>query len=360
MIFWVSLIFLAVGVIVAYISPIEYSSQMDLVMAGESSAGGNISFLQNLNFMRGSKSSPSSISPENYEAVVSSTPFLLRLLEKELYFAKMDTVLTVKDYFNKIHSKPFIDIIRSYTIGLPSRLLSKLENEDKISIDTSYWGKDSYQKDSTSNKKINEFSQNELIHLKPNELSAMNAISSRLVVETTDNGIVIMSEMPDPVAAAELTKAVFELLSLYIIESKTRSSQINFEFIQEQTDEAKNDFYKIQSQLAKFQDANKNIITSQVKSEEQKLKADYDIKFALYRSLTEQLENARIELKRSTPVFQIIEPAQVPLKKSSPNRLRIIVIYYVIGVLIGFIFLILTIFTKSRNNLVLLYGENNN
>ena len=118
------------------------------------------------------------------------------------------------------------------------------------------------------------------------------------------------------------------------------------DFVQERTDEAKAAFYKSQNALARFKDENRNINTSALHSEEQRLQAEFDLNFNLYKSLSQQLENAKIKVKENTPVFDILEPVKVPIERSEPKRFRIVFVYTVTGIFIS-VLIIGILFLKS-------------
>jgi len=46
-------------------------------------------------------------------------------------------------------------------------------------------------------------------------------------------------------------------------------------------------------------------------------------------------EQAKIQVKKDTPVFTIIEPVTVPSEKSKPNRLMILFIWFFLGGVVG-------------------------
>jgi uncharacterized protein involved in exopolysaccharide biosynthesis len=47
--------------------------------------------------------------------------------------------------------------------------------------------------------------------------------------------------------------------------------------------------------------------------------------FGVYNTLAQQLEQNRLRIQEQTPVYTVIEPATVPLQKSSPRRALILV-----------------------------------
>jgi uncharacterized protein involved in exopolysaccharide biosynthesis len=54
--------------------------------------------------------------------------------------------------------------------------------------------------------------------------------------------------------------------------------------------------------------------------------------------LAKQLEQAKIQVKKDTPIFTVIEPVTIPLEKSKPNRPLIVVMGLILGGVIGLCF----------------------
>ena len=155
-------------------------------------------------------------------------------------------------------------------------------------------------------------------------------------------------------ATAGLTKMVFEELTEYIIDSRTSEAMQEMLFIQERTEEARTEFYRAQNRLAEFRDRNINISTAKAQSEEERLKAEFELAFNLYRNLSQQLEQAKIKVKENTPVFTILEPVQVPIEKSEPERFKIVLLYSFFGVFIGLTFLGLIFIKNNHNNILMI------
>jgi uncharacterized protein involved in exopolysaccharide biosynthesis len=55
------------------------------------------------------------------------------------------------------------------------------------------------------------------------------------------------------------------------------------------------------------------------KQQEQKLQQESELTFSLFSELSKKLEESRVKVQHDTPVFQVLEPAQVPLKKANLN-----------------------------------------
>jgi uncharacterized protein involved in exopolysaccharide biosynthesis len=141
--------------------------------------------------------------------------------------------------------------------------------------------------------------------------------------------------MQDPLMAAELAQASETLLQEAVINYKIQNAQEQLEFTDARFKEKKKEFEDIQSKLAYFKDRNQNVISAALLNQQQKLEAEYDFAFSIYTELAKQLEQAKLQVAKDTPVFSVIQRVTIPVQKSSPNRPLIIFIFIGIGLLVS-------------------------
>jgi uncharacterized protein involved in exopolysaccharide biosynthesis len=72
--------------------------------------------------------------------------------------------------------------------------------------------------------------------------------------------------------------------------------------------------------LSNYKDQNRNVFLNVAKDQGKKLQYEVDLAFNVYSNLTNQTTEAKIKLQKETPVFKVLAPAQIPLKRSSPSR----------------------------------------
>ena len=95
-------VFLAIGLLVAYTSPVEYETSCTLiteVMGSESNLGGSIGGLASLAGIDigGVSGSGSTISPGLYRSIAQSTPFLLELMDIQYYSKNLERKISIKE-----------------------------------------------------------------------------------------------------------------------------------------------------------------------------------------------------------------------------------------------------------------------
>ena len=52
---------------------------------------------------------------------------------------------------------------------------------------------------------------------------------------------------------------------------------------------------------------------------------------SVFQELAGQVEQAKIQVNKDTPIFMIIEPVSIPLKRSKPQRKTMVVIWTLLG-----------------------------
>ncbi|MDX5479726.1 MAG: hypothetical protein LPJ98_14870, partial [Cyclobacteriaceae bacterium] len=150
-------------------------------------------------------------------------------------------------------------------------------------------------------------------------------------------------KMPEPLIAAEFNVMVFERILDYVQAYKVEKKKNNLFFIEASALEAEKNFKSAQINLASFRDANQGIISQKARTREEQLNAEFNLAFQLYSTLKQELENAKIELKKETPIFTSFEKASVPLAPSNSSPIKVLVVSIFLGGVLGFfvVFLLL-------------------
>jgi len=256
----------------------------------------------------------SELSPKSYSSIISSVPFQLELMKASLNFEKLDSQVTLYDYYTKIKfGNPFI----KYTVGLPSLIVKAIKGEKK--------------------NKFNTSKANPLYFITDKQIEVQKIIEKKVGIFVNDkDGCVSLSySLPEAYAASQLTHIAQELLQRYITEFKIEKAKVDQEFIQQRYEEAKKNYQAAQQQLASFRDRNKFMLTAVAKTDEERLNGEYTLVTGVYSELAKKLEQAKITVMEETPVFTIIKPVSVPIEKSSPNRPLILAISMFIGLVAG-------------------------
>lgn len=323
----VSALFFVLGLLVAVFSAKVYVATCDFVPQTSGSSGSSkMSSLAalagiNLNQMQDVKT----LSPYVYEKILNSTTFGKELMQTELDYEKADRPVSFFEYnTSEEFNKPSVgSYVMKYTVGLPFVVLNAIRGEKpEPDYGDLAGGGDGVARIETLNK---------------DEFDCLKVLHESLVLSLDDkNGYITLSaSMSEPLAAAQLAQAALTLLQRYITEFKIEKVQSNLDFVQERYDEAKSNFEEVQARRAKFRDANQNTIRYSARTEQEKLDAEYSLAMNLYGELATQLEQAKINVKETTPILTVVNPVTVPYQKSKPKRSMIIVGFTFLGIVLG-------------------------
>lgn len=302
-----------VGLVVAFSLPKEFTTTVKLAPETED-ASKKMSGLGGLAAMAGINLSASAgadaISPDLYPDVVQSTPFLLELFPVEVKDKKGNFSGSLYEYMDEHQRMAWW----GYIVKLPFQALGAVMN--------------AFSDEEDSSDQLNPF------HLTKDQQEVLKSLQERISVSVDKKTLVITAsvQMQDPVISAEMTKVVLERLQNYITEYRTRKVKNDLVFTQKVFAEAKEAYYKAQQAYAAFEDANRNIISSSYRTEQERLKNEMTLTFNVYNTLAQKLEQDKLRVQEQTPVYTVIEPATVPLRASSPKKPLI---------LVGFVFLAL-------------------
>ncbi len=315
--------FLGFAVLLAFTMRAHYQSTSKLMIesleSDESKLGG-LSGLAGLARISLDQSSSGVLSPELYPEIVFSTPFLLKMINREVHFEQANITTSSFVYLDSIQKPTIWKTLFNYTLGLPG-LVKRL-----------YF---------SSDQKVN--AQFSLPRLSEHKSRILETFKKWIVLEVnSDLGLLKVSiECPDPTAATRLNELLIELLTKELTKYKLEKSKQNLDFVKNRFDESKENYEGKQKEWAAFADKNLNLIKSSAKLEEQRIRNEVDLAFEIYKGLASQLEQARIKIKEKTPVFTVLEPPRVPYKKSKPNKIVIIFVMCFFGLVFGSLLAIL-------------------
>ena len=320
------------GLIVAFGTTKEYKSKTKLLPEISDNENGTSNLLKqfgslssiagiNLSGLGGSDA----ISPEVYPQIVHNTPFMIHLMETGQDIPSIDTTVSVYVYLTELKKTSVTEFLYKYTFGLPGKILKHFSEKNP--------------------GKFYTVDGNKPVRLSVTESKTLEKLKERVLVDVDDRSgiITITTEFPDPYLAANIAQETVDYLTTYIKDYRLQKIRQTLEFTNQQTERARMEFAAAQKKLADFRDENKNIVSARIKSEEERLQSEYNLAFNVYNGLSQQLEQVKINVQQETPVFKVLEPVQIPVEKSSPRRLFILVFSLFFGTVVG----ILSIFIQE-------------
>ncbi len=161
-------------------------------------------------------------------------------------------------------------------------------------------------------------------------------------VKEKDGFVTITSLMKVPEYSAIIANKAKDILQNIIIENKIESARQNLLFSETQLSEKKVIFDEIQAKLSLFSDSNLNSVNSFVINERSKLESEFNIINAVVTELAKQVEQAKLQVTKDTPVFSTIIEAVIPIKRTSPKRTLMVLIFAFIGFILSIIYVLLS------------------
>jgi uncharacterized protein involved in exopolysaccharide biosynthesis len=247
---------------------------------------------------------PQEISPSLYPQIAESVPYRLALLD-----ATVESNTSFRDYIlSQSGGVAILPLLKKYTIGLPGLLLNK-QTDNNENLDTS------------------------LFQITEQDKDLFELLAQVVSIEVDDQeGLVSISvELADRMVAAELAQAATDLLQSNIIAFKSQSARNNLDFIESQFESKRKEFEEIQDSIAIFKDQNLNITSALYQNQLTRLESQFTVISSVFQELAGQVEQAKIQVNKDTPIFMIIEPVSVPLERSKPKRTIKVIIWTFLG-----------------------------
>lgn len=315
-------VFIVLGILVALFSAKEYTAGSTMVpQSGDKKMGGSLGGLAamagiNLGDMGGGEV----LSPKMYPKILASVPFQKELMQTKIDFEGYEQPVSLIDYYTKEEYQKFslVGTVMTYTIGLPGVIIGAIRGKNTSTVNTLSAG-------------------NPIQTLSEDEKKCTDILEGcvNLTVNDKDGYVQLAANMPEALAAAQLAQKVQTMLQKYITEFKIEKVQSNLDFVQGRYDEAKQEFEQIQDARARFKDANRMISSAAAQTEGEKLDTKYNLALGVYTELAKQLEQAKIQVKQTTPILTIVDPVTIPNERSKPQRGLICVLFTFLGGFVG-------------------------
>ncbi|MEA4839916.1 MAG: Wzz/FepE/Etk N-terminal domain-containing protein [Bacteroidales bacterium] len=309
------------GFFVAITSPKEYTVSTVLVPQMATNSKSQLSGLASLAGIDLGLTQSSELSPVIYPKIVNSVPFKLELMNTPIHFSDVAKPVSLLDYYsNPDYNKPSVlGVVKKYTLGLPGIIIGAIRKKPQES------------------ELPKDLEKSNLINLSKDQKKIIKQMDQKisLAVDKKEGYLTLTVNMPEALAAAELAQKAQELLQREIIKFKVEKSQADLDFIQGRYNVAKAEAEGYQVNIAVNTDRYKNLTSSLPQVKTARVQTKYGIASNVYQDLAKQLEQAKIQVKKDTPVFTIVEPVTIPTERSKPNRAMILMIWLFLGGVIG-------------------------
>ena len=151
--------------------------------------------------------------------------------------------------------------------------------------------------------------------------------------------ITISTEAQDPLICKTLADSVKERLQIFITDYRTSKARVDEQYYKKLTTEAKQEYEKARQLYGAYSDANTDVILASMKSKQEDLENDMQLKFNTYNAMMTQYQAAKAKVQERTPAFTVVKGAAVPIKPSGPKRMLFV------ACMISLAFFILSIYS---------------
>lgn len=243
--------------------------------------------------------------------IVSSTPFLLELLEMQVLVENKESK-TLSAYLEEDEFSPWW----SYVIRFPGIVISGI----KTLI--------------TEEKKTISKTQGGVITLAKEENEQIKTLKKNIIASVDKKTAItnVFVTMQDPLVAAVVADSVVNSLQEYIINYRTTKAKEDCLYLEKLFEERRKEYYAAQKKYANYVDAHDNLILQSVRAEQERLQNDMNLAYQVYSQVANQLQVARAKVQEVKPVFAVVEPAVVPLFPSSIGKMIYMLLFAFITV----------------------------
>ena len=297
-----------IGVVAAFSIPKTYRVYATLAPEMQQRVGSGVSSIASMMGVS-LDNSMDAIDYEMYPDVIASTPFLFELLDLNVRTKDGQIDTTLQGYILKHQKSPWWN----HVIGAPFKAIGWAVSLVRPEEET----------DSSDIKEL------DIYNLPMEERAAIKYLSRKIIVviDKKTGKTQLSLEMQDPHVAAAVLSAVVEHLKTYMSEYRTSKSRQDVENLAAICADRKQEYYAAQKAYALYTDSNKNIVQNSSKAEGQRLQQEMNLAYQVYSQVATQLEGARIKVQQDKPVFAVLNPVTVPLKKSGPSKVKLLITF---------------------------------
>ena len=250
------------------------------------------------------------INAEMFPDVVHSTPFIYELFDLPVTFERKDSVITAPllEYMKEYQKSPWWTPIMNFPFKVLGWCIDLVRPEEEEESGEVVLNPTNLPK--KERKVVKYFAENIMVNVDKKSLKTQMSLL-----------------MQDPLVVATVMNAVTDNLKDYMSDYRSSKARQDVENLEVICAQRKADYYKAQQAYAKYIDANKNVILQSANAERERLQQEMNLAYQVYSQVATQLEGARIQAEQAKPVFVIINPVTVPIKKAAPSKAKMLIIW---------------------------------
>lgn len=320
----VTAVFMVLGLVAALTMKRTYNVSTTMVPqmnSRSSSSLGSLAALAGID-LSSMNNAGGDLSPLIYPQIVNSVPFRKELIYTPLHYEKADTAVSMYTYFKEYTKPTVMGTILKYTIGLPGVIIKAIRGEKPDMV--------------LPSEGTSESGEPKPVLLSKDEVKLMKAVAQNvnLAVDKKEGYLTLSVTGSEPIQTAELALKAQQLLQEEVTRFRTEKAQDNLDYIQARYDEIKKEAETYQAQLAAVRDRSQNMTTTRARIEQERLQSKYNVANTIYGEMAKQLETAKMQVKRDTPVLTVIQPVTVPTQ-SANSRAKTLIVWTFLGAILG-------------------------
>ena len=167
------------------------------------------------------------------------------------------------------------------------------------------------------------------------EIIAVDAFIGMIeLLENVKTGIyTIILSAPEPQLASDLNIALIKELDNHQKQFNQTQTSKTRQFIEERIIDAENELRVVEETLKDFTVHNRRIENSPLLLLEQKrIEREVSVHLAVFSTLKQQLEKTKIEQVKESDYVLILDPPEVPLYRSKPQRKKMVFLMGILGI----------------------------
>ena len=165
---------------------------------------------------------------------------------------------------------------------------------------------------------------------------AASSLSKSVALVDQGDGIIEVSfTSTDPQIAPQVADMVIEVTQRELNRIRTERLQTILAQLQKSVDEAHYRYSVASGTLAGFKDANIEMESGRLQARSAELESDLKVREEDYQQARSRADQMRLELDQLYPPAVVFDPASRPALLVGPNRQNIIMVYSLVGLIVG-------------------------
>ena len=142
----------------------------------------------------------------------------------------------------------------------------------------------------------------------------------------------------EPIFAAEVNQALIEELDAHQRKYNKAKASNTKQFIEERIIDTEKELMATEEDLKVFKDRNRRIENSPaLQLEQQRLAREVTVLTGVFTTLKQQLETTKIEEVKESDYVIVLDPPEIPLKRTKPKKHQMVILTGILGIVLGVI-----------------------